>query len=149
MIETYDEPFWIEIRRNATVAACRKFGLTLLLGLPVAGVVWLLLLRATKGHWVPGVPVGFAVAAVLLGGSIALWPTAGRGPYIVWHVVVRAIELALTWLLLLVLFYLVIFPIGLLRRRGAGPFRGPQPGQKTYWQDVPPVKDPRRYYRQF
>lgn len=149
MIETHDEPFWIEVRRNATLAACRKFGVTLLLGLPVAGLVWLLLLRATKGQWIPAVPAGFAIVAILLGGSIALRPAAGRWPYIIWHVVVRAIELALTWVLLLVLFYGVIFPIGLFRRRGDGPFRGPQAGQKTYWQDVPPVKDPRRYYRQF
>lgn len=149
MIETRDEPFWVEIRRQASASACRRFGLTLLLGLPVAGLVWLFVLRGVKGHWLPAVPVGFALAAVALGGPIALWPSAGRVPYIVWHTVVRGIEIALTWILLLVLFYGVILPIGLVRRRGSAAFRGPRRGQETYWQDVPPVKDPRRYYRQF
>ena len=149
MIETRDEPFGIEIRRQATVAACRRFGLTLVVGLPLAGVVWLLLLRGLKGEWIPAVAVGFAVAAVVVGGPVALWPARGRILYVAWHTVVRAVELALTWFLLSVLFYLVIFPIGLVRRWRSTAFRGPRREQETYWQAVPPVKDPRRYYRQF
>lgn len=139
-----------QVRAQATPAACRRFALTLLAGLPLAGFVWLLLLRLTTGRWVWAVVAGFGLAAVLLGGSALLAHGWARRLYVGWHVVTRTVELALTWVLLALVFWLVITPVGLIRRRRASGFlRGPVPGRDSYWHGVPPVKDPSRYYRQF
>jgi hypothetical protein len=149
MIPDHEGSLVSQVRAAATPAACRRFAVTLLVGLPLAGVVWLLLLRLMSGGWVWPVVTGFAVAAVALGGSALLAPGWARRLYIGWHVVTRTIELALTWVLLALAFWLVITPVGLVRRGRHTAFRRAIPGAKSCWQDVPPVKDPSRYYRQF
>jgi hypothetical protein len=138
-----------QVRDGATPAACRKFGLTLLGGLPLAGFIWVLMLRFLTGRWIWSVEFGFCVAALLLGGGTLVSAGWARRVYIGWHAATRTIELGLTWVLLFVLFWLVITPVGLVRRRAGGFMRGPLTGRKSYWQEVPPVKDPARYYRQF
>ena len=147
MIPDHTDSLVNQVRAQATPAACRRFAGTLLIGLPLAGLIWLFLLRFTTDRWVWSVPGGFVAAALLLGGSALAFAGWARLLYIGWHTVTRAIETMLTWLVLALLFWLVITPVGLVRRRKASPFK-PAPG-KSYWQDVPPVKDPSRYYRQF
>jgi hypothetical protein len=140
----------MQLRGEATPPACRRFALTLLGVLPVAGLVWLLVLRWSADRWVWSVPLGFVLAAVLLAGPALAAPGWARWLYVGWHAVTRMIELALTWFLLALVFWLVITPVGLVRRRKSGAFRArPAPRAKSYWQEVPPVKDPSRYYRQF
>ena len=139
-----------QLRAEATPAACRRFAFTLLVGLPLAGGLWLLLLRLATDRWVWAAPLGFGVTALVLGGSALAAPAWARCLYVGWHVVTRTLEMVLTWVLLTLVFWLVITPVGLLRRRRPSGFlRGPAPGRKSYWQEVPPVKDPSRYYRQF
>lgn len=149
MIPDHEGSLVSQVRAAATPAACRRFAITLLIGLPLAGVVWLLLLRLMSGGWVWSVVVGFAAAAVALGGSALLAPGWAHRLYIGWHTVTRAIELTLTWVLLALVFWLVMTPVGLVRRGRHTAFRRAAPGAKSCWQDVPPVKDPSRYYRQF
>ena len=148
MIPDHEASLVSQVRAAATPAACRRFAVTLLVALPLAGCVWLLLLRFTTDRWVWPVLPGFVAAALLLGVSALLAPGWARRLYIGWHTVTRAIELALTWVVLALVFWLVITPVGLVRRRKGGVFK-PVPGGKSCWQDVPPVKDPSRYYRQF
>lgn len=149
MIPDHEGSLVSQVRAAATPAACRRFAVTLLVGLPLAGCVWLLLLRLMSGGWVWSVVIGFAAAAVALGGSALLAPGWARRLYIGWHTVTRLIELGLTWILLALVFWLVITPVGLVRRGRHTAFRRAAPGTKSCWQDVPPVKDPSRYYRQF
>lgn len=150
MIPDHEDSLVSQIRAQATPAACRRFGVTLLTGLPLAGFLWLLLLRFKTDHWAWPVMGGFALAGLVLGLSVLLTQGWARRLYLGWHLAARFIEKALTWVLLLLVFWIVITPAGLLRRRRqAGFFRGPVAGQKSYWQEVPPVKDPSRYYRQF
>lgn len=149
MDATPADSFLSRIRDDATSAACRRFGLTLLGGLPLAGFIWVLMLRFSTGRWVWSVEFGFCVAALLLGGGALVSGSWARRVYIGWHAVTRTIEQGLTWLLLFVLFWVVITPAGMVRRRSSGFARGPVAGRKSYWQDVPPVEDPARYYRQF
>lgn len=150
MIPDHEGSLVSQVRAQATPAACRRFAFTLLVGLPLAGFVWLLLLRITTGGWIWSVPLGFVLAAFVLGGSALAAPDWGRRLYIGWHAVVRTIERGLTGVLLFIFFWFVVTPIGLVRRRRSSGFlRGPMPGRKSYWQEVPPVKDPSRYYRQY
>lgn len=138
-----------QVRAAATPPACRRFAVTLLVGLPLAGCVWLLLLRFATDRWAWPVLYGFGAAALLLGVSALLAAGWARRLYIGWHAVTRLIELALTWVLLALVFWLVITPVGLVRRGRHAAFRRVAPGAKSCWQNVPPVKDPSRYYRQF
>ncbi len=149
MIPEHEGSLVSQVRAQATPVACRRFGFTLLLGLPLAGLVWLLLLRFTTGGWVWQVFAGFFAAALLLGVSVLLAPGWARQLYIGWHTVTRLIETALTWFVLAVVFWLAITPVGWLRRRRDSAFSANRNGTKSYWRDVPSVKDPGRYYRQF
>lgn len=150
MIPDHEDSLVNQVRAAATPAACRKFGGMLLAGLPVAGFVWLLIIRGKTGQWHWPVLGGFALAGLLLGTSVLLVPAWARRVYVGWHVVTRTIEKALTWVVLAIVFWLVITPVGWLRRRRDSVFRaGRGAGQKSCWQEVPPVKDPSRYYRQF
>jgi len=150
MIPDREDSLVSQVRAAATPEACRKFGLTLLGGLPVAGLVWLLLLRLKTGRWVWPVAEGFALAGVVLGLSVLLIPAWARIFYVGWHLAARAIERALTWVVLAVVFVLVITPAGWIRRRRRdSAFLGGRSDAKSYWQEMPPVKDPGRYYRQF
>jgi hypothetical protein len=149
MIPDHEGSLVSQVRAAATPAACRRFAITLLVGLPLAGCVWLVLLRFTTDRWVWAVLHGFVVAGLLLGVSALLAPGWSRRFYIGWHTVTRLIELALTWVLLALVFWLVITPVGLVRRGRHPAFRRPLSGTKSCWQDVAAVKDPARYYRQF
>lgn len=150
MMPDREDSILSQVRAAATPSACRRFAVMLLAGLPLAGFIWLLLLRWMSGGWAWPVVAGFAVAGVVLGGSALLAPGWARRLYFGWHTVTRMIELALTWVLLALVFWLVITPVGWLRRGAVTGFRrGPVAGQESYWQQVPPVKDPSRYYRQF
>lgn len=138
-----------QVRAAATPAACRRFGLTLLGGLPAAGLIWLLLLWLKTDRWIWPVAGGFALAGVVLGLSVLLVPGWARVFYVGWHVATRAIERMLTWLVLALVFWLVITPVGLVRRRRNSVFYDGRGAAKSHWQELRPVKDPARYYRQF
>jgi hypothetical protein len=150
MIPEREDSVVSQVRAAATPPACRRFALTLLGALPAAGLLWLLILRWTADRWIWSVPLGFVAAAVLLAGPALAAPAWARRLYVTWHAVTRAIELALTWVLLALVFWLVITPVGLIRRRRSTGFHvRPALGAKSCWQEVSPVKDPSRYYRQF
>lgn len=150
MIPDREEALVRQVRAAATPAACRRFGFTLLGGLPVAGLIWLLMLRLKTGRWVWPVAEGFALVGVVLGVSVLLFPAWARMLYVGWHVVTRLIERALTWVVLALVFGLVITPAGWLRRRRGDPaFQGGRSGAETHWREMRPVKDPGRYYRQY
>ncbi len=150
MLPDREDSILQQVRAAATPPACRRFGFMLLGGLPVAGVLWLLLLRLKTGGWAWPVLAGFVLAGLVLGTSVLLVPAWARIIYIGWHAATRTIEQVLTWLVLALVFWLVITPVGLLRRNRPGVFRrAPARRQDSYWQEVPPVKDPARYYRQF
>lgn len=139
-----------QLRADATPPACRRFAFTLLAALPAAGLVWLVILRWTAERWVWSVPVGFVAAAGALAIPALVHAPWARCLHVGWHAVTRTIELLLTWLLLAIVFWLVVTPVGIVRRRKSGAFRPrPVPGTKSYWHDVPPVNDPARYYRQY
>ena len=149
MVDTTSEPFWSSIRQQATPAACRRFGYTLLIGWPAAGVVWLMVGWFGSGRWIVSLPITIALAGLLLGGAFVRWPALARRPHVMWHATMRAVEWTLNFVLLFVAFFGVITPVGLCRRRWPVFARRPQSGRKTYWQDVARMEDLRRYYRQF
>lgn len=132
-------------------AALRRFSLTLLLGLPAAGLLWFLVLRVLTGTWQPRVPIAFTSLGLLLAGIVWWRPRWGERLHVGWHTATRLIETTVSSLLLIVVFYLVLTPIGLLRRRRPSVFDlyATRNRRNSYWQDPPKVKDASLYYRQF
>lgn len=129
----------------------RRFGLMLAAGMPVAGMVWLLIVRLVSGHWVPQVPIYVGGIGGGIGLSIALLPGLGRPVYCVWFALGGVLETIVVTVLLSTFYYAVMMPFGLVMRwAGRQPVqKGFKPRAATYWQEAEQVKDLRRYYRQF
>jgi len=123
-------------------AALRSFGRTV-------GLVFLALgaFMLWRRGWVvtalPGTLLGVGGALVLLGLAVP----ALLGPlYRVWMLLAFALGFVMTRVLLTLVFFLVVTPIGLLRRAlGHDTMRRRRdPSATTYWLPKPPVEDPRK-----
>jgi hypothetical protein len=101
--------------------------------------------RATAvayGLWALG-----AVSALLS----LLWPTGNRPLFVALSAIAFPIGWVLSHAVLGIFFYLVLTPVGLLFRLiGRDPLeRAFDPERKSYWVDLPEVRDKREYFRQF
>jgi len=107
---------------------------------------WLLFL-----HWFPPVVtyVFWAAAAVVIGVYYAV-PSWRRSIYLGWLYAVMPIGWVVSHLLLIVVYYLILTPCGLLMRLvGYDPLhRKFDPQATTYWIEREPAKDVQRYFRQ-
>lgn len=124
--------------------ALRKFGLS------VGGVLVLLGLWFTLRHKLAG-PYLLAPGGLLLGLGLA-WPRSLKPVYVGWMAVAFVLGHVVSTVLLVLLFYLVVTPMGLLARAVGKDFlnRKWDPQAPTYWvpRDSTP-KTPADYERQF
>ena len=90
-----------------------------------------------------------ATAAVAVVGLVK--PTWLRVMYVVWMAAVFPIGWLVSHLLMAMVFYLVVTPIGLMMRMlGRDPMhRKADPDAETYWQPRTPSPGTKRYFRQF
>ena len=137
---------------DITVQKRRRLARELVIGAPVAGLVWLLLLRTFLGEWSYGFPlviVGFSVllALVMIGPE-----PCGSLAYRFWAGLVSAIDWAVTRVVCLLLYYVIFTLLGVVLRvlgvrllqMKAGP------DSSSNWQKVSPAADERRhYFRQY
>jgi hypothetical protein len=130
------------------IADRRRLARELVIGAPVAGLVWLLILRVFLGEWsfvFPLVIVGFSLVLALL--MIGPAP-AGSVAYRFWKGLVFAIDWVVTRLVCLLLYYLIFTPLGLALRLLRVPLLGRRdrcdPG--SHWRKVSPPADARRHY---
>ena len=128
----------------------REFGRTLACGFVVIGAVLSVLVRWKMGEW-QSWPVWLALAGVGLGVVCWVLPRLARPVYVLWYAVGCVIGMVLSNLLLGLVFYLVITPIGLmLRCLGKDPLERRLDRQApTYWKDAEKPVDATRYFRQF
>ena len=130
----------------------RRLARELVIGAPVAGLVWLLVLRIFLGEWSLGFPlliVGFSlVLALVMAGP----DPPGSGAWHFWKGLVFGIDWVVTRVVCALLYYLVFFPLGVILRVLRVPLvrlRG-DPAAPTHWQKVSPPPDARRhYFRQY
>jgi hypothetical protein len=89
--------------------------------------------------------------ALLVGVVGLLFPRLVRPVYVVMMAVALPIGMVVSTVLMVVIFYLVLTPIGVVARiLGYDPMRRrPQPEQATFWIARPRTQDVRRYFRQF
>jgi hypothetical protein len=106
-----------EVNWNPDGAGRRKFAVSLMIGFPCIAVVLLLAGHFHTGIWKPGLiwlgAIGFAAGLVF-------WalPGIARPFYVVWYFIGCCIGFVMGNLLLSLFFYLVITPIGWLKRMG-------------------------------
>lgn len=116
--------------RPRTPAELRKFGFTMAGAFAVlAGIAWWR--HAGTLPWFAGIALAFFVL-----GGIA--PRALRPVEYGWMRMAAVLGTIMTHLLLTLMFYVVITPIGLLKRLFSGDSLGrqPDPRQETYWVPV-------------
>lgn len=135
----------IELNKDPSPSVMRWFGA--LLGLFLALVGGVLLWRV---GWGPAarICIGLAVLLPLLYYAV---PRLRRAMYQVWIHAAWPIGLVLSFVLLAVIWYLVITPVGILRRTiGKDPMnRGFDGSAKSYWTPHSGLRDPARYFKPY
>ncbi len=153
MVHAKKEDRVVEIRRDPSRAELRWFGLTLAVTLGVLGVVvW------GKGRFILGTGHAPPIASWVVWGIGVVVPAvyyavprARKRIFVGFMYLVYPIGLVMSHIILGVVFYLVITPIGVVMRLfGHDPMgRGFDPGASTYWTEHRTGADPARYFRQF
>jgi len=135
----------MSVNRNPSAKDLRWFAGLLI---PFAALMcWLLLRRGVPGPIAYGIALGGAVLGVL--GLIA--PQAIRWFYVGWMLAVTPLATVVTFVLMGVVFYGVLWPIAVLtnaKQRDALKLKLDKTAA-SYWDDKPQITDPRRYFRQY
>lgn len=133
------------VNRNPTTKDLRWFaGLLIPFG---ALMCWLLLRRNAPEL----LAYGLAVGAAVIGGIGVIAPKAIRWFYVGWMLAVTPIATVVTFVLMAIVFFGVLWPIALItgaKRRDVLKLKFDK-SAATYWENKPPVTDPRRYFRQY
>lgn len=135
----------IEGLRRTVPRDLRKFGLVVG-GVFCALALWFYL-RGKPSYWYFLLP---GVLLVVLG---ILLPRALKWPYVVWMTLAMLLGAVVSTLVLTLLFYLVVTPIGLIARFVGNDFLSLKlaPGATSYWilRDVSKPKQPHEHEQQF
>jgi len=126
------------------------FARSLMIGFPIVGLALLLGSRVFAHHWKP-FPIWLGAIGFCCGVVLWCFPRIARPFYLVWYFLGACIGLVMGNLLLALLFYVGLTPVGLLRRAlgGSSIRRRWQKARASYWHDAKKGVDPKRYYRQF
>ena len=123
--------------------ALRKFGLVVFAGFVSTGVVCQLYLKQA------GLAEGFYVVGAVLGLPAMTGTFAGLPGYWLWMTAAFVMGNIIGRILLGLVFYLVITPIGLVRRQSNDRLCLKKTAQDSYWHEMDVPNDPERYTRQF
>jgi hypothetical protein len=119
----------------------RQFGwITCAAGLAVGGFVW--------SGWTAAAAV---IVGLLSGVASLVRPALNRPLYVLLSAITYPIGVVLSVVVLAVLFYMIVTPIGILVRMfGHDPLdRGQRPRSTTYWVDARPPRPKEDYFRQY
>jgi hypothetical protein len=145
MINPFKDTNW-----NPDLAARRSFGKSFVIGFPIIAAIFLLVIRWNSGRWAEW-PLWLGGIGAGLG--LVFWavPQIARPAYLAWYFLACCIGILISNLIVAVVYYLAITPVGLLLRLfGKDPMqRKFDPASETYWLDAEKVTDPQRYFRQF
>jgi hypothetical protein len=132
----------VEMNWHPSERQLRQFGLIALVALPLLGGLW------SAGPWVMGT---LAAAGVVLAGVGLVFPPALRPVFVGLSLVTMPIGWLVSEVALLVLFYGVFVPIGLvLRAAGRDPLeRRIDPESRSYWQPKQAPTDVASYFRRW
>lgn len=136
----------IEINFKPSIKDLRVFTLILFVFSLIIGS-WLVFVHGMSmeiGYWIWGIGSAVSVLGLIL-------PPFIRIVYIVLSIIALPIGFVVSFLLLAVIYYLIMTPIGLLVRLfGKDPMlRKFEPQKESYWIERPVEFDRKRYFRQF
>lgn len=121
----------------------RKFGLTVLIGFAVIGLItWLVSKNLTGAYWLWGIGIVFGVSG--LTGTVVALPF-----YYIWMGIAFIIGNIMSRVIMFLVFFLVVTPLGLLMRlTGRDRLRLKRGRPETYWVDAP-EPDKESYQQQY
>jgi len=146
MINTYAEVNW-----RPTEADVKRFGTSMLIGLPCLGIVFALLaLRQEEPSFV--LPLSMAVATPIIYALCLKAFIVGRLIYWLVYAASCSIGLVISNALLIIFYYAVLFPIAVVVRGTTG--RDPltlkgSPLAHTNWHEHKNHNDLKRYFKQY
>jgi hypothetical protein len=148
MINPFKDVNW-----NPDINERKKFGKTLIIGFPVLSIVLLLLGWITSGSLNKNLEIACWIfcVGVALGLVSYFLPQFSKPIYQTWYFVGCCLGFVISNLLFSLMFFLVITPIGLIRRifsKDSFP-KTFDKSKKTYWNDAEQTDDMARYYKQF
>jgi hypothetical protein len=134
-----------------SIALDAKNRLGNLIGLGIPLLLMFIALPVKMGVNPRIVAAACVIFGVVMGVIVLLSPGAGRAIYDFWMRVAEPIGLTFSMLMLVIAFYLVFAPIGLLMRMlGRDPLeRAFDRSASTYWIAHNPAGEPERYFKQF
>jgi MFS family permease len=144
----------IEINLRPDARTLRQFGFIGVAGFGfVAAIAWfeVFIFAFGLGEARTAVAGGFAALAALSGLFSLVYPKANLPIYLGITIATYPIGFVLSYVIMGVLFYLIIAPIGLLLRVfGQDPMaRRILPEAESYWEDAPPARPNETYFKQF
>lgn len=134
----------VDINLNPTRRELKWFaGLLIPFSAVVAWMVSDGFVNSVRGYLVVGIGTTLGVAGLLS-------PAFIRYVYIAWMVAVTPIAFVVSNLIVAVVYYLVVIPIGLMMRfSGRDALALQNQHESSYWVPKEPIKDSRRYFRQY
>jgi len=144
-------PPFSSVNWNPDADAIRQEARHWLRGFPVGATVIFLVLWWWRGEphwWGPSFLLGFGLTVGTLG---QVRPFAVRWFYRVWYFLLCSFEFVVATGTLVVFYYLVLTPFGLVsqlfRRRAIT--KGPEAGRTSYWLEAGPPLTAKDYFRQY
>jgi hypothetical protein len=137
-------PFFQHIKWHPDARELRRFAIAMLIGFAVLG-----LLSAWRAGGIGTTSIVLWSAGVFLA-LAAFVPGLGRLAYLAVYLPSSIIGYIVSSVLLTVMFFLVITPMGIiLRLMGKDPLQERRQKNKTHWNPVKASKSEDSYYRQF
>ncbi|MXZ71427.1 MAG: hypothetical protein F4Z04_07970 [Acidobacteria bacterium] len=135
----------LRVNRNPSARDLRWFGLLLPLFVALVGAI------ARWQFGAPSVALGIWSAGGVLAALYCLAPTLRRPILVGWMYAALPIGWTVSHLMMAVVYFAVVTPIGLMSRvvRGDTLNREPDRSARSYWIERPRRRGTRRYLRQF
>ena len=140
----------LEVNKQPSSSDLKKFALTMIIGMPIVGLIWTGIIYWTAEVWNFWIFGAFAAFGALVCLGTLASSALGRILYIVWHTLAAIIEAVISFVSTLLMYILTILPIGLIMRLfGRKPLTVLDKEASSYWKDCKESKDLKRYFRQY
>jgi len=140
-----------EVNWNPGLREKRRFALSLIIGCPALALALLIMGRLGHGSWRLQGPTVIASIGVCIGSFLWIVPSLALPCYRAVYFIACCIGIVVSNVLLIIFFYGILTPIGLLLRLcGRVPIqKGLAPQVKSYWKEIDRKTPVTQYYRQF
>jgi len=136
-------------------AELRKFGKTMLIGLPIVGILFFLALWQIKGMEMPAaieVGASIAIAGVVICITSLIAPPLAKAFYMVWFLFAACMGIVMGNLVMIVIYYLLfsVFAVVFRKITGRDPLRlKKDKSAESYWVGITKTKSVKSYFNQY